>query len=366
MEFAHLSRLASAWLLPTALAALAALSAQAAPVEPNPNSPLKTRKVLVLSNDADQGHAPAKSASLSHLQALAAKVPFSMTVGNPLTLTDAGLAAYDIIVFNYFFETEAAGVFPEASKTAFMNWLKKPGKGWLGFHNSGANEYAKNEWTWYQDNVTGMRYALHGSGTPEGIMTKTTDAAVLAAPIMEGLPDTYTAQDEWYDYLPESKLFTDGSKVMYYLSNAAAMTPPRLPNPIHPVAWFRQDANKTRYFYTPFGHTQAAVNSDWFKSIVLRALEYVSGDPVSIALTSATRSNLLSGTPAWLAKGQALPIDIPGKYIVTVWSQNGRRLASVSGSDKGTYILAPFAKSGSYIVTISSQAAPISHRISIY
>lgn len=360
MKNARLYRLASACVL------LAALSAQAVPVEPNPDSPLKTRKVLVLSNDADQGHAPAKSASLAHLQAMAAKVPFNMTVGNPLSLTDAGLAAYDIIVFNYFFETELASVFPEASKTAFMNWLKKPGKGWLGFHNSGANEYAKNEWIWYQDNVTGMRYALHGSGTPEGVMAKTTDAAVLAHPIMAGLPESYTAQDEWYEYLPESKLFTDGSKVMYYLANAAAMTPPRLPSPIHPVAWFREDANKTRYFYTPFGHTQAAVNSDWFKSIVLRALEYVSGDPVSIALTPATRSNLLSATPAWLAKGQALPIDILGKYLVTVWSPDGRKLASVPGSDKGSYILAPFAKSGSYIVTVRSTAAQISHRISIY
>ncbi len=360
MKTAKYSRLASAWLL------VAALSAQAAPVEPNPNSPLKTKKVLVLSVDADQGHAPAKSASLSHLQALAAKVPFSLTVGNPLNLTDAGLAAYDIIVFNYFFETQLAAVFPEASKTAFMNWLKKPGKGWLGFHNSGANEYATNEWTWYQDNVTGMRYALHGTGTPEGVMTRTTDAAVLASPIMAGLPDTYTAQDEWYDYLPESKLFTDGSKVMYYLSNAAAMTPPRQPYPVHPVAWFREDANKTRYFFTPFGHTQAAVNSDWFKSIVLRALEYVSGDPVTISLTPATRSNLLSAVPALLAKGQALPIDIPGRYSVTVWSPDGRKLASVEGEGKGSYNLAPFTLPGSYIVTVSSTAAPISHRISVY
>src|SRR6187549_65713 len=134
MKYVHISSLACVWLM------LSALSAQAAPVEPNPGSPLKTKKVLVLSVDADQGHAPAKSASLAHLQALAAKVPFNLTVGSPLGLTDAGLAAYDIIVFNYFFETQLASVFPEASKTAFMNWLKKPGKGWLGFHNSGANE----------------------------------------------------------------------------------------------------------------------------------------------------------------------------------------------------------------------------------
>jgi type 1 glutamine amidotransferase len=363
MKYLHPSRLAVAGLL---LAAFAMHAAHAVPVNPNPNSPLKTKKVLVLTGGAAQDHGPAKDASLTNLQALAAKVPFSLTVGNPLSLTDANLAAYDIIVFNYFFETQLANIFPEASKTAFMNWLKKPNKGWVGYHTAGANEYAKNEWTWYQDNVTGMRYALHGNGTPEGIMTKTTDAAVLSNPIMEGLPNTYTAQDEWYDYTPESKLFTDGSKVMYYLSNASTMTPPRLPTPIHPVAWFREDANKTRYFYSPFGHTQAGANSDWFKSIVLRALEYVSGDPGGVAITLGTPSNLLVGTPAYLAKGQALPIDIPGKYKVTVWSQDGRNLASVAGEGKRSYALAPFAKPGIYIVTVASKAAPISHRIAIY
>jgi type 1 glutamine amidotransferase len=347
-------------------ALLCAAISHAAVVAPNPNSPLKTKKVLVLTGGQLQDHGPAKDASLTNLQALAAKVPFNLTIGNPLTLTDASLAPYDIIVFNYFFETQLASVLPDASKTAFINWLKKAGHGYVGYHTSGANEYAKAEWTWYQDNVTGMRYALHGNGTPQGIITKTTDAGVLANPIMEGLPNTYTANDEWYDYLPESMVFTNGSKVMFYLSNASTMTPPRLPSPIHPVAWFREDANKVRYFYTPFGHTSDGANSDWFKSIVLRALEYVSGDPVTTVITPGTQSNLLSGSSAYIAAGQELAIDIPGNYRLSVWSPEGRRLASVAGNGKRSYALAPFKKPGVYVVTLDSKTAKVSQRIAVY
>jgi type 1 glutamine amidotransferase len=349
-----------------AILLIGAVLSQAAVVAPNPNSPLKTKKVLLLTGGQVQGHGPAKDATLTNLQALAAKVPFNLTIGNPLTLTDAYLAGFDIIIFNYFFETQLTSVFPDASKNAFIAWLKKPGKGYVGYHTSGANEYAKAEWTWYQDNVTGMRYALHGNGTPEGIITKTTDAAILANPIMEGLPSTYTAQDEWYDYDADSKVFSDSSKVMFYLSNASTMTPPRLPSPIHPVAWYRQDANGTRYFYTPFGHTQDGANSDWFKSIVLRALEYVSGDPVTSVITLNTQSNVMAQTSAHLAAGQALPIDIPGKYRISIWSTGGRRLASVNGEGKASYSLAPFKKTGVYIVTISGKTARISQRIQIF
>lgn len=333
---------------------------------PNPNSPLKTKKVLVLTGGQLQDHGPAKDATLTNLQAFAAKVPFSLTIGDPKTLTDAYLAGFDIIVFNYFFETQLTTVFPDAAKKAFTDWLLKPGKGWVGYHTSGANEYAKAEWTWYQENVTGMRYALHGNGTPEGIIAKTTDAAIAALPFMDGVPATFTAQDEWYDFTPESKVFTDGSKVLFYLSNASSMVPPRQPSPIHPVAWIRQDAVGTRYFYTPFGHTLAGANSDWFKSIILRALEYVSGDPVTLSLTPKTESNVLSATPTRFAAGQALPVDIPGKYNLSVWSPEGRLLASVNGEGKGSYSLAPLKNRGNYFLTLASKSAKISQRLEIF
>ena len=85
-----------------------------------------------------------------------------------------------------------------------------------------------------------MRYALHGSGTPQGNIEITKDASVLALPIMKGLTPSFSAVDEWYEYETTSKIFdpAEGWKMMYYLTNTAAISrSPAAPN--HPVAWFR-------------------------------------------------------------------------------------------------------------------------------
>jgi hypothetical protein len=83
-------------------------------------------------------------------------------------------------------------------------------------------------------------------------------------------------------------------------------------------------------------------------------------------LTPATRSNLLAGTPDYLRASQALPIDIPGKYRIAVWSTNGQMLASAEGEGSRSYSLAPLKNAGTYIVTVDSKTAKLSHRIQIY
>ncbi len=336
------------------LLCLWAFGVQSAVVNPDPNSRLKNKKVLVLTGGDVMDHGPARDATLANLQALATKIPFTLVAGNPLALTDASLANSDIIVFNYFFQSEVASVFPDSSKAAFQRWLKKSGHGWVGYHTSGANEYAKAEWIWFQDNVTGMRYSLHASGTPQAKITKTTDTKILTSPIMSGLPAEYSAQDEWYDYQTDSKLFSDGSKVMYYLSDAATMTPPRLPNPIHPVAWFREDTNKVRYFFTPMGHTLATASSDWFQSVLLRALEYVSGDPTLGTLASPTSFHRFSTASARFCSGSTL--DRPESHH-TAWTPDGRHRKIFSGeaNDRAT----SFGHSGVFLFTSDSSASDL-------
>src|SRR6185295_3145138 len=117
-----------------------------------------------------------------------------------------------------------------------MAWLRKGKKGYVGYHTSGANEWAANEWRNYQDSVTGMRYALHGNGVPNGTVEITKDAAVLAQPIMKGLIDKFTATDEWYEYTTDSKIFDAAWnwKIMYYLTSVDNPRSPAPPN--HPTA----------------------------------------------------------------------------------------------------------------------------------
>jgi type 1 glutamine amidotransferase len=347
------------------LAALfwSATAAVAQMVAPNPLSPLKNKKVMVLEGGTQGSHGPARDATWANLQAMAKEVGFSIVKGDPKNLTDASLAPYDILVFNFFFETQLETAFPQKSKDAFIAWLKKGNKGYVGYHTSGANEYLKNEWTWYQQNVTSMYYALHGSDIPQGDVTKTTDAAILSQPIMQGLPATFSAIDEWYEYDKTSPLFTE-CKIMYYLSNAQAIN--RAPFPIHPVAWYREDAAHTRYFYSTFAHNLDAVNTTWFKGIILRALEYVSGDPSTPILKAEGAPVATLKQAAYATASRELTVDLQGEYRVSVFSSKGQLLFRTKGDGKRTFTPRAFAKAGIYLIKVESKLTEVSQRMMIY
>ncbi|MDB5106476.1 MAG: hypothetical protein JWP91_4165 [Fibrobacteres bacterium] len=343
------------------------LAARAQMVAANPLSPLKSKKVMVLEGGSISGeHLDARTATYANLQGFAKAVGFTLVKGDPKNLTDANLNDVDILVFSYFFETQTATAFPDLSKAAFQKWLAKGGKGYVGFHTSGANEWLKDEWKWYQDNVTSMRYALHGTGVPQGKVDKTTDAAILANPIMEGLPPTFTAADEWYAYDATSKVLdpASGCKVMYYLTNAQALD--RAPLGVHPVAWYREDAAKSRYFYSTFIHTPDGANSTWFKSILLRALEYTSGDPSTAILTEKGKSAMTLGNRSYVTSGRDFSVDLKGHYNVSVWSSKGEKVYSARGSEKMTFAPAAFSKPGLYLVKVASKAKTFSQRIMVY
>ena len=335
-------------------------------VTPNPLSPLKNKKVMVLTGGGQGSHGPARDATLNNLKAMATDVGFTLSIGDPLNLTDASLASIDILVFNFFFQTDVETIFPTKSKNAFIAWLKKGNKGYIGYHTSGANEYAKQEWLWYQENVTSMYYALHGNDIPQGTVGKTTDAAILSHPIMQGLPATFTAVDEWYEYDKDSPLLapSSGCKVMYYLSNAQALN--RAPYPVHPVAWFREDAAHTRYFYSTFAHNIDAVNTTWFKGIILRALEYVSGDPTTPIMKNNGAPVASFKNLSYIASSKELSVDLDGAYSISVYSQNGKLLYKNHGLGKSTFAPPAFNQSGLYTVRVSTKLKKYSQRILIH
>ncbi|MBW8887490.1 MAG: ThuA domain-containing protein [Fibrobacteres bacterium] len=350
--------------------ALSLLPAVAQVVAPNPLSPLKKKKVMVLEGGSISGdHLAARTATYATLQGFASQVGFTLVKGDPLNLTEAALNSVDILVFNYFFETQTATAFPDASKQAFQNWLLKGHKGYVGYHTSGANEWLKGEWTWYQDNVTMMRYALHGTGTPQGKVDRTTDSTVLNMPLMQGLPATFSAQDEWYAFDATSKVLdpASGCKIMYSLTNAQSLD--RQPyEPNHPVAWVREDAVKTRYFYSTFIHFQDGAKSAWFQSVLLRALEYVSGDPTDITpiltqghAAAATLKNL-----AYITADRSLDVNLEGKYRLSVLKPDGEAVYTASAAGKRTFAPPAFAHPGIYLVKVESAGRKLSQRILVY
>src|SRR5690606_18262513 len=154
----------------------------------------------------------------------------------------------------------------------------------------------------------------------------TTDTSVLNHSIMKGLPATFTVNDEWYEYTTDSKIF-DSSwnwKVMYYLVSVESPRSPAPPN--HPVAWFREDADGTRFVDTPFIHTLEGANSAFFKSMLLRALEFTAGPSTCVTALSHRPGSATGGSdPRLKASGKSLRAEWEGAYRHSVWTADGRK-----------------------------------------
>lgn len=340
-------------------------------VTPDACSPLKEKKVLVLPGN---GHDGPRNATVTNLKAFATQIGFTIKAdGNPLTLTDAVLNDYDIIVFNFFFNTQNPTFFPQSSKDAFMRWLKKGKKGYVGYHTSGANEWAADEWRSYQDSVTGMRYENHPSGTPSGTITKTTDAAILAHPIMKGLPTNFTGEDEWYEFSSDSKIFKPewNWKIMYNLTSVGSPRSPAPPN--HPAAWFREDQVGTRFFYTTIIHTQDGANSAFFKSLLLRALEFTAGptppsypSPCVTSISSPGAAMATQPGLAFITTGRELRVELDDEYRLSIWSPTGKELYSLEGSGRKSYSPTTFENPGLYFVKIETRTRNFTQKIMIY
>ena len=350
------------------------MAANAALVTPDVTSKLSTKKILILDGTNTSSHPQAKAAAEAMLHRIldtllhvpAASRTFA---GTSLSqVTTANLANYDIVVFNFFFETQ---LMTTAQQSAIKAWLALGNKGYVGYHTSGANEL--NEWNWYRDSVTSMQYRLHSGSAQNGTINITTDTSVSNAPIMTGLPSTWTGVDEWYTYTPgltwgdTSNMNKNANvRVMYYLNEKSLPTP--LPDPMgtHPAAWYRQDSKQTRYFYSIFTHDPAGAGSDFFGSILLRAMEYVAGYNSGTPITSQGASMRTLHGLSFITTSRELKVEVPGHHRLTVSLPNGRQVYSVQGENRKTYTPSAFANAGLYIVKLESKSGVFSQRVMVY
>jgi hypothetical protein len=349
---------------------LAGLAVQSAPVTPNPKSLLKGKRVLIVeaTNWNSGSHNTPKSNALKKLQLIKTAVGITSftVVDNVENYTLATLNNYDIMVFNYVFNTQKAVNKP--FENAFRQWIAAGNKGWMGYHTSGANDVG--EWPWYRDTVTAMRYHVHSTSAQQGVMSITTDAAIKAHPILAGMDPTFTGTDEWYDFdlLPRAPppLAWADCKVIYYLDEATLAVKPSRPMNPHPMAWFREDALKNRFFYAAYIHSDAGSNSDFFHSSLLRGLEYIAGYDDTTPITAQGNSIRTLENMSYVTNSRELRVELDGKYRLTVFSAKGRKVFSAEGNGPMAYHPAVFAKAGLYIVKLESKSAKISQRLMIY
>lgn len=359
-------------LLPTLLSAACLLAgiARSAPVTPNPKSLLKSKRVLVVeaTNWTGTSHATPKSNALKKLQLIKTQVGITnftvVDIVDDYTL--ATLNNYDIIVFNYVFNTQQA--VGKKFETAFKQWLAEGHHGWVGYHTSGANDVG--EWPWYRDSVTVMRYHVHSVAAQQGKMNITTDPALKTHPILAGMDETFTGTDEWYDFdlpprAPAPAAWAD-CHVIYYLDEATLGTKPTRPMNPHPMAWFREDALKNRFFYSAYIHSDVGSNSDFFHSSLLRALEYVAGYDSTTSISSEGNSILTSKNLAYITASRELRVDAAGPHRLSIYSSRGALLDAMEGTGPHTYKPEAFAKPGLYFVKFRSGTKSFEQRIMIY
>ncbi len=343
----------------------------AAIVTPNPASLLTTKKILILDGANTSSHPEAKAAAEKMLHKLLdtlLHIPTANRVfaGTSLSqVTTANLAQYDIIVFNFYFETQ---LMTTAQQSAIKAWLALPNKGYVGYHTSGANE--QNEWNWYRDSVTSMLYKVHSGSAQTGTINKTSDTAITGKPIMAGLPDTVAKLiDEWYTFGPgltwgdTSNMNKNSTvRVMYYLQEKTLPTP--LPDAMgtHPAAWYREDSHKTRYFYSIFTHDPIAAASDFFGSVMLRAMEYVAGYNESTPVVNGTT---LRHKGAIALSRQDLKVQAEGPYRLQIWSMRGELVYSTQSSGLRSYHVEAFKNPGIYFAKVHSKAGVFTQKLMV-
>jgi type 1 glutamine amidotransferase len=232
-------------------------------------------------------------------------------IGNADNLAFVDLEPYDIIFFDYF--TRAEYFMGKPFETGFKHWVATGHRGVVGNHNTGAK--TRGEWDWFRDTVTSMWYMDHKDGSQPGTIHRTRDPALAGAPILAGLDASFTGSDEWYsfDIKPwhpmEAPTWKD-CKVLYTLDEGSVAKLTDRMGAYHPVAWIREDDLDNRFFYTTLIHSDSGADSDFYYSLILRALEYAAGyrDPVSLAAGRAS----VRGTEG-AATGRRVRVD--GKSV---------------------------------------------------
>ncbi|GEM_PF-1363084 len=351
-----------------ALCACLAAGAYGAPVAPNPLSLLKDKRVLVINGDNTPEYHKAPRDILTgklYLMKAAVGIASLKIVGNADTMTYATLKNYDLVFFNYF--TRAEYFMGKPFEKGFKQWVADGNKGIVGNHNTGAK--TAGEWDWFRDSVTSMWYMDHKDGSQPGTIHITTDAAIGKLPILAGMDAKFSGSDEWYSFdmkpwrAVESPTWKD-CKVLYTLDESTVANLTDKMGAYHPVAWVREDALKNRFFYTTLIHSDAGANSDFYHSLILRALEFAAGyrDPVSMGGAPIHHADGL----AFVTSSRQIQVDAGGAFRLTLQSATGVTLFSVAGDGRQSYAPPAMARAGMYFLTLESRSGSISQRVMVY
>ena len=188
-------------------------------------------------------------------------------VFNPVTL-----ARFDIVVMN----SATGDTLAPQEKAAFESWLADDGALVL-IH--GSLDASQKAWSFYQSELVGTDFISH----PFDPQFQDADVVVIASrhPIMEGLPERFTDNDEWYtfDRVPDARftLLAGLDESTYSPRNEVyGVTDLRMgPEPTdHPIVWSRCLSDGGRVVASALGHAAEAFDGAEHRLLLANAIAW--------------------------------------------------------------------------------------------
>lgn len=182
------------------------------------------------------------------------------------------LSRFDLIVFN-----SATGDSLSADqKTAFEAWLADDGAVIL-IH--GSIDASQSDWSFYQDEMVGPHFISH----PMAPQFQAADIVVLNTghPVMAGLPDRFSATDEWYSFdgVPDDRFVTlagldettyDPRNTVYGVEDLRMGDQPE----DHAIIWARCLPDGGRVVASALGHTIESFKATEHRQLLSNAIDW--------------------------------------------------------------------------------------------
>lgn len=182
------------------------------------------------------------------------------------------LSRFDLIVFN-----SATGDSLSADqKAAFEAWLADDGAVIL-IH--GSIDASQSDWSFYQDEMVGPHFISH----PMAPQFQAADIVVLNTghPVMAGLPDRFSATDEWYSFdgVPDDRFVTlagldettyDPRNTVYGVEDLRMGDQPE----DHAIIWARCLPDGGRVVASALGHTIESFKATEHRQLLSNAIDW--------------------------------------------------------------------------------------------
>jgi len=235
---------------------------------------LASPAILVFSKTNAFRHREGIAGGLKALQSIAANHQWGMfATENGAVFNEHDLARFQAVVF-----LNASGdILSGPQQAAFQSWLQAGG-GWLGIHAAGDGSHLG--WQWYRDNLIGATFTAHILG-PQ-FQRATVVAEKHQHPVMQGLPDIWEHEEEWYSWerSPRAEGFTilatldedSYSPVQDFMGKKRD-----LHMGDHPVVW-SNCIGSGRSVYTAMGHRAEAFEQPQFRKLLDNALAWLIAD----------------------------------------------------------------------------------------